>query len=170
MEWKTIQLTSRDVIGLTAGMSRLTNALLELFADSVDILIEMDAPRARSAADEWVIENYETVAGALYLLSTSAEIISRIAIDSDGELFNQPGGAGRIPERVDEKSLYENVLRRCKERGISIAKLEKETGLGNATVRGWGTAMPSIRTLSSVARYFGCTMDELLSDTKSINK
>lgn len=34
--------------------------------------------------------------------------------------------------------IYENVKRLCQERGINIATLEKECGLGNAIVNKWG--------------------------------
>lgn len=58
--------------------------------------------------------------------------------------------------------ILENVLRLCKERGISIARLEKETGLGNATVRGWATSTPQVDKLKAVADYFGVTIDSLI--------
>lgn len=57
-----------------------------------------------------------------------------------------------------------NVERLCKEHGISIARLEKETGIGNATVRGWEKSMPRVDTLKKVADYFGVTVDELLRE------
>lgn len=60
--------------------------------------------------------------------------------------------------------LFENVERICKARGISIARLERETGLGNATVRGWKNSTPSVANLKRVADYLGVDMDELLSD------
>ena len=59
--------------------------------------------------------------------------------------------------------LYDNVVSLCKERNISIARLEKESGLGNATVRGWQHGTPTINTVKKVADYFGVTVDELLS-------
>jgi transcriptional regulator with XRE-family HTH domain len=58
--------------------------------------------------------------------------------------------------------LYEKILAICKERGISIARLERECGLGNATVRGWSTASPSVDNLSKVAKHLGVGIDELL--------
>lgn len=60
--------------------------------------------------------------------------------------------------------LFDNVLALCKERNISIARLEKESGLGNATVRGWEHGTPTIGTVKKVADYFGVTVDELLSE------
>lgn len=49
------------------------------------------------------------------------------------------------------------------ERGISISKLEKETGLANATIRKWETSNPQIDTLVKVARYFGVSVEELIA-------
>lgn len=60
--------------------------------------------------------------------------------------------------------LFDNILNLCNERGISIAKLEKDTGLGNATIRGWRYSQPRIDNVQTVADYFGKTVDELLFD------
>ena len=60
--------------------------------------------------------------------------------------------------------MFENISRLCEEKGISIARLEKECGLGNATVRRWGTSFPNVGSLKRVADYFGITVDELLAD------
>lgn len=58
--------------------------------------------------------------------------------------------------------LFENIVRLCNQSGISIAKLEREIGLGNATIRSWSSCSPTVDNLKRVADYFGCTMDELL--------
>lgn len=58
--------------------------------------------------------------------------------------------------------VFENICERCKERGITIARLERETGLGNATIRGWRTSAPNANNLKRVADYFGCSVDDLL--------
>lgn len=60
--------------------------------------------------------------------------------------------------------LFEKISALCEERGISISKLEKDAGLGNATVRGWKKSIPSADNLKKVATIFGCTVDELLSE------
>ena len=60
--------------------------------------------------------------------------------------------------------IFTNVSKLCKQRGISIAKLERETGLGNATIRGWETSSPTVDKLKAVADYFNVTVDELLSE------
>lgn len=63
--------------------------------------------------------------------------------------------------------IYENVMELCRERNIRVARLEKEAGLGNGTVRGWENSAPSITTLQKVADYFGVTIDFLLSGRKA---
>lgn len=58
--------------------------------------------------------------------------------------------------------LFDNVSRLCKEKGISIAKLEKESGLGNATIRGWTNSSPRVENLQAVAKVLECSVDDLL--------
>lgn len=60
--------------------------------------------------------------------------------------------------------VYRNVLRLCKEKGISVARLEKECGLGNATVRGWAKCSPRAENLKRVADFFGCSVDDLFKE------
>ena len=60
---------------------------------------------------------------------------------------------------------FHKYPRIMKESGISVAKLERETGLGNATIRGWSTSSPTVEKLKAVADYFGVTVDSLLADS-----
>lgn len=60
--------------------------------------------------------------------------------------------------------IYKNIVILCKEWGISIARLEQEVGLGNATIRGWASSSPTVEKLKLVADYFGVTIDELFRD------
>ena len=62
--------------------------------------------------------------------------------------------------------IYENVLKLCEKENISIAKLEKETGLGNATIRGWSTSSPTVEKIRKVADFFGVSIDELVREEK----
>ena len=59
--------------------------------------------------------------------------------------------------------LYDTIKEICKDRGISIARLERESGLGNATIRGWMSSSPNTATLSKVAAYLGTSIEDLLS-------
>lgn len=58
--------------------------------------------------------------------------------------------------------IFDNISRLCKEKGISIAKLEKESGLGNATIRGWDRSSPRVENLQAVAKVLDCSVDDLI--------
>ena len=64
--------------------------------------------------------------------------------------------------------IYDKVISLCEERNISVARLERESGLGNATIRGWkgSRSGPTVETAKKVADYFGVTVDELLKEDK----
>lgn len=62
--------------------------------------------------------------------------------------------------------IFDNIQRLCKEKGISIAKLEGNVGLGNGTVRGWATSSPTVEKLKLVSTYFGISIDDLLKENK----
>ena len=66
--------------------------------------------------------------------------------------------------------IYTNISKLCKIRGISIARLERDVGLGNATIRGWLSSSPTVEKLKMVADYFNVTVDELLSDLPEQNQ
>lgn len=63
-----------------------------------------------------------------------------------------------------ESVILSNIARLCKEKGISIARLERELGFGNATIRGWGSSSPNVDNLKKVADFFGVTIDSLIAD------
>lgn len=58
--------------------------------------------------------------------------------------------------------LYDKIFSLCKKRNISISRLEKDCGLGNATIRGWRTSTPNSANLKKVADYLGVPIGELL--------
>lgn len=60
--------------------------------------------------------------------------------------------------------LYKRILAMCEARGISIAKLEKECGLSNATIRRWAKSKPRIDSLAKVATYFDVSIESLLKE------
>lgn len=59
-------------------------------------------------------------------------------------------------------SLYENIKKKCKMRGISIAKLERATNLSIGSISHWRTSDPKVSNVKAVADYLHCTIDELL--------
>ena len=62
--------------------------------------------------------------------------------------------------------LLENITRLCKEKNVSIARLERETGISNGTIARWGTSSPTVENVRKVAEYFGTTVDALISDKR----
>jgi Helix-turn-helix. len=65
--------------------------------------------------------------------------------------------------------LLENIQFLCKERDISIPRLEKELGLGNGAIYKWEKSSPSIDKLQKVAEYFNVSIDYLLGKTEIRN-
>lgn len=57
-----------------------------------------------------------------------------------------------------------NISNLCKQRKISIARLEREVGIGNGVIAGWDKSNPRVDTLKKVADFFGVSVDELLRD------
>ena len=60
--------------------------------------------------------------------------------------------------------IYKNVSELCKKEGISIAKLERDLGIGNGTIGRWGKSAPTIDNIKKVADYFDVKVDELIAD------
>ena len=65
--------------------------------------------------------------------------------------------------------LLKNITRLCKEKGISIAKLERETDISNGTIGRWGISSPSVENVRKVAEYFGTTVDALISNSECVD-
>lgn len=60
--------------------------------------------------------------------------------------------------------MVEKIKALCKERNISIPKLEDELQLGRGTIYKWEFVSPSVANLKKVADYFGCSLDELVCE------
>lgn len=60
--------------------------------------------------------------------------------------------------------ILENIRALCAKNNISIARLERETGLGNATIRRWEESSPTVENLKAVADYFSVSVNELLKE------
>ena len=58
--------------------------------------------------------------------------------------------------------IFAKISQLCKEKGVSVARLEKETGISNGTVARWATSSPTVEKLEKVADYFGVSVDWLL--------
>lgn len=60
--------------------------------------------------------------------------------------------------------LYDSIEKLCKKNHVSIARLERECELGNATIRGWKYSSPRLDNLLKVADYFKVSIDSLLKE------
>lgn len=49
----------------------------------------------------------------------------------------------------------------CEQNGLTVSKLEKECGLGHATISKWDKSSPNLSSLKKVADYFGIPICEL---------
>lgn len=62
--------------------------------------------------------------------------------------------------------IYDNIKALCEKNDINIHTLERDLGIGNGVIGKWGAkrSSPRVSTIKRIADYFGCTVDELLSD------
>ena len=58
--------------------------------------------------------------------------------------------------------ILEKIESLCKSRGITIAKLEKECGIGNGTIARWDKSFPRTDNLKKVADFLGVSIEFLL--------
>lgn len=59
--------------------------------------------------------------------------------------------------------IYKNIANLCRQHGISVAKLEKELGIGNGTIGRWSKSSPTVDSIKKVADRFGVTVDALIA-------
>lgn len=59
-------------------------------------------------------------------------------------------------------SLVHKIRELCKQRKITVAELERQTGISNGQIRKWDSVTPGIDKLEKVADYFNVSMDFLL--------
>ncbi|MEJ7218778.1 helix-turn-helix transcriptional regulator [Staphylococcus gallinarum] len=65
--------------------------------------------------------------------------------------------------------LYEKIKNLCDREGITIAQLERETGISNGTVKRWLKSSPSVDNLKKVAHYFDVSIELLADDNRTID-
>lgn len=62
--------------------------------------------------------------------------------------------------------LVERIKNLCEERKITIAELERNTGISNGQIRKWNSTKPGIDKLNIIADYFDVSVDYLLGRTE----
>ena len=61
-----------------------------------------------------------------------------------------------------ENLIYERIRKLCKEKGISIYRLEKDLGFSSCSICKWKSSGPSVDKIQKVADYFQVSVDYLL--------
>lgn len=59
-------------------------------------------------------------------------------------------------------SLYERIQFLCDYKGITIYKLEQDTGFGKGSIHKWKDSIPSCESLYKVATYLGTSCETLM--------
>lgn len=63
--------------------------------------------------------------------------------------------------------VYDNVKKIADEKGISIYRLERDTGISNGAIARWNDAVPTSVNLMKVAKYLGVKVEELMDMPES---
>lgn len=64
--------------------------------------------------------------------------------------------------------LLDKIKQLASERSVTIAEIERATGISNGQIRRWDTSSPKAENLAKVADYFGVSTDYLLGrDSKN---
>lgn len=59
---------------------------------------------------------------------------------------------------------YERIKDEINKQGLSVSRVEKETGLGNGTIRSWAKSTPRLDSFLAVVRYLGLDVCEILKE------
>ena len=63
-----------------------------------------------------------------------------------------------------EKMIYEKVKKLCKQKKISIYRLEKDLNFSASTIVKWKKSIPAADKLKAVADYLHVSIEDLLED------
>ena len=63
-------------------------------------------------------------------------------------------------------SLVDKIKSFCKEKKITVAELERKTGISNGQIRKWDNSTPGVNKLQLIADYFDVSVDYLLGRTE----
>lgn len=61
-------------------------------------------------------------------------------------------------------NIYNNIATIVKVKGMTIAQLEREAGLGNGAIGKWRTGVPRVSSLEAVARVLKVSVNRLLKE------
>ena len=61
-------------------------------------------------------------------------------------------------------NIYEKIKALCIEKGVTIASVERDAGVGNGVIDDWRTSNPRVDTLKKVADALGVSVADLLAE------
>lgn len=67
-------------------------------------------------------------------------------------------------QKGDPMNIYEKIKFLSKQRGVTIAELERTLHFGNSTIRKWEKQSPSVDRLHKVSNYFNVSISMLLNE------
>lgn len=60
--------------------------------------------------------------------------------------------------------MVKKIKQLCKQRKTTLQKMQLDLGFGPASITRWDKNKPSVDKVAAVAKYLGCTVDELLKE------
>lgn len=63
----------------------------------------------------------------------------------------------------EERTIFDNIHRRAKEKGLSVNEVEKKAGIGVGSTYKWDKSSPTVRNISKVAEVLECSVEDLIS-------
>ena len=65
--------------------------------------------------------------------------------------------------------MLEKIAEKCKEKGISVAELERRANLRQRTIYKWDVSEPGAKKVKRVAVVLGCSVDDLIDEEEGVN-
>lgn len=65
-------------------------------------------------------------------------------------------------------SLVDRIKKLCTTRKVTVAEVERKTGISNGQIRRWDTSSPKTENVQKVADYFNVSVDYLLGRTDDL--
>lgn len=66
--------------------------------------------------------------------------------------------------RKELSMIYQNIKSIADSKGISVRKIEQDTGIVLGSIYHWNDVKPSVDKVAKVAKYLGVTVEELLKE------
>lgn len=80
----TVTMDEYDLRNIVCGAARLTDGLTQLFIDSSEVLTDRNPANGRTEdGNDWIIMNYEAVAGSIEMLRSATALLAKVFLDKN---------------------------------------------------------------------------------------